>query len=199
MLKSSFLDSGASLSLGPFLKLGASLQKPRSSLVRQPKVSALKSYSCEQLARTPLQSHSCKIDAGTPLESHSLQKNRGVPPQGAFRVPFASSRSKSITISTYRRSAANPSRMRIYGIIALELPLESALTNKPKEGCPRASMGLPRAARLTMRLARALVPSLCAIATAAILLTPISASAQVSAAISGRVEDASGAGWAARR
>ena len=45
-----------------------------------------------------------------------------------------------------------------------------------------------------MRLARALLPSVCNIAAAAILLAPTSASAQVSAAVSGQVEDASGAG-----
>ena len=45
-----------------------------------------------------------------------------------------------------------------------------------------------------MRLARALLPSVCTIAAAAILLAATSAAAQVSAAVSGQVEDASGAG-----
>ncbi len=155
VFKSRFLDSSASLSLGAFLELGAPLQEPQTSLVRESKLNTVESYSCSAIAKTPVESYSCKIDAGTPLESHSLQKNRGVPPHGAIRVPFDA------------LPGPNSRRISTYG----NLPVT-----------------------LIMRLARALLPSVCTIAAAAILLAPTSASAQVSAAVSGQVEDASGAG-----
>lgn len=79
---------------------------------------------------TLLESHSCKISAKNLLESHSCKKKRGEGSEGAFLMPFVFSGVKPSRMRSYTGFEPNSHRIRTYGIIGLQPPLESALSKK---------------------------------------------------------------------